>query len=268
MTAPRLAPRLLAATALVAACASAWSDDAAIRKNFAERNPTAGKIEEITKTPIPGLYEIRVGSDIFYTDDQANYVIFPSTNAADGHIIDTKSHADLTQVRLDKLSFVDVPNLPFKDAIALKQGTGARRLVVFEDPNCHYCKDVEKNLVALKDVTIYTFLIPILGPDSVNKTRDIWCASENGKVWRSWMLSGVMPQRTMGSCDTSAIKRNVAMAEHYRVNGTPAIIFEDGSRFAGAADLDKLSKKLDEVAAAAAAPATPAAATTPAPKKG
>src|SRR4051812_24407012 len=217
----RPAVRLLAAAALVATCASAWSDEAAIRKNFAERNPQAAKIDEITKTPIPGLYELRVGADIFYTDEQANYVLFPSTNAADGHIIDTKTKQDLTQVRLDKLSFVDVPNLPFKDAIALKQGNGSRRLVVFEDPNCHYCKDVEKNLVALKDVTIYTFLIPILGPDSVNKSRDIWCSKENGKSWRAWMLNGVMPQREMGACDVAALKRNTALAEHYRVNGTP-----------------------------------------------
>lgn len=253
MTAQHLAPRLLAAAALVASCVSAWSDEAAIRKNFAERNPKAAAIDEVTKTPIPGLYELRVGADIFYTDDQANYVLFPSTSAADGHIIDTKTHQDLTQARLDKLSFVDVPNLPFKDAIALKQGTGARRLVVFEDPNCHFCKDVERNLVALKDVTIYTFLIPILGPDSVTKSRDIWCSKENGKTWRSWMLNNVAPQREMGACDTAALTRNTALAEHYRVNGTPAIIFEDGSRFAGAADLDKLSKKLDEVAAAAAA---------------
>lgn len=250
----RPAVRLLAAAALVATCASAWADEAAIRKNFAERNPQAAKIDEVTKTPIPGLYELRVGADIFYTDEQANYVLFPSTNAADGHIIDTRTKQDLTQVRLDKLSFVDVPNLPFKDAIALKQGNGSRRLVVFEDPNCHYCKDVEKNLVALKDVTIYTFLIPILGPDSVNKSRDIWCSKENGKTWRAWMLNGVMPQREMGACDVAALKRNTALAEHYRVNGTPAIIFEDGSRFAGAADLDRLTKKLDEVAAAAAVP--------------
>jgi len=254
MTTHRLALRLLGAAALVASCVPAWSDEAAIRKNFAERNPQAAKIDEITKTPIPGLYELRVGADIFYTDEQANYVLFPSTSAADGHIIDTKTHQDLTQVRLDKLSFVDVPNLPFKDAIALKQGNGSRRLVVFEDPNCHYCKDVEKNLVALKDVTIYTFLIPILGPDSVTKSRDIWCSKDNAKNWRAWMLNGITPQREMGTCDVAALKRNTALAEHYRVNGTPAIIFEDGSRFAGAVDLDRLNKKLDEVAAAAAAP--------------
>ena len=98
-----------------------------------------------------------------------------------------------------------------------------------------------------------TFVIPILGPDSVVKSRDIWCAKDNSKVWRDWMLAGVLPQRSMGNCDTAAIKRNADLATRYHVNGTPALIFDDGSRFAGAVDLDRLSKKLDEVAAAAAA---------------
>ncbi len=245
MSAFRPALRFLAAAFLAAASLSAWSDEATIRKNFAERNPSFPKVDEVTKTVIPGLYEVRLGMQIFYTDEQANYVI------DQGHIVDMKTHSDLTEARLDKLTAVDVPNLPFKDAIVFKQGTGARRLVVFEDPNCHYCKDVEKNLVALKDVTIYTFLIPILGPDSITKSRDIWCAKDNARTWRSWMISGTPPQREMGRCDSSALDRNTALAEHYRVNGTPAIIFEDGSRFAGAADLDRLSKKLDDVAAAA-----------------
>ena len=146
MTAPRLAPRLLAATALRRRlCLGMVPSDAAIRKNFspsAIRRPA--RSTRSTKTPIAGLYEVRVGADIFYTDDQANYILFPSSSGADGHIIDTRNKTDVTQQRLDKLSFIDVPSLPFKDAIALKQGNGSRRLVVFEDPNCHYCKDVDE----------------------------------------------------------------------------------------------------------------------------
>jgi thiol:disulfide interchange protein DsbC len=246
----RRALRTLTATALAAACLSAWSDDAAIRKAWAERNPKAAPIDEITKTPMPGLYELRIGGDIAYSDERGDYLIFASRDQSDGHLIDTKARADLTEQRYNKLMAMDVPKLPFADAIMIKQGTGARRLVVFEDPNCHFCKDVEKSLVALKDVTIYTFLIPILGQDSVTKSRDIWCAKDNAKTWRSWMLSGVMPAREMGTCDASPLKRNVALAERYRVNGTPAIIFEDGSRFAGAVDLERLQKQLDAVAAA------------------
>jgi thiol:disulfide interchange protein DsbC len=252
MSTIRRALRSFAAFGLTAACLAAWSDDAAIRKSWAERNPKAPAIDQIAKTPIPGLYELRVGEELFYSDEKGDYMIFPSMDQPDGHIIETKSKTDITQAKIDKLVGFDVANLPFKDAILIKQGTGARRLVVFEDPNCHFCKDVEKNLVALKDVTIYTFLIPILGPDSVQKSRDIWCAKDSAKTWRTWMLSGVTPQREMGTCDTSALTRNTALAEKHRVMGTPAIVFDDGTRFGGFVELDALQKRLDEVAAAQA----------------
>jgi thiol:disulfide interchange protein DsbC len=194
---------------------------------------------------------LRIGADIVYSDERGDYLLFASRDQSDGHLIETKSKTDLTEARVNKLMALDVPKLPFGDAIKFKQGTGARKLVVFEDPNCHFCKDVEKSLVALKDVTIYTFLIPILGPDSVAKSRNIWCSKDSAQAWRTWMLSGVQPPREMGNCDASTLQRNLALAERYRVNGTPAIIFEDGSRFSGAADLERLQKRLDEVSAAA-----------------
>ena len=109
----------------------------------------------------------------------------------------------------------------------------------------------ERSFMQLKDVTIYTFLIPILGDDSVAKARTIWCSRNNAQVWRTWMLQGVMPPRPMGSCDVKALDRNLDMAERYHLNYTPAIIFDDGSKFAGNADLDHLTRRLDEVAAAA-----------------
>jgi thiol:disulfide interchange protein DsbC len=246
----RSALRALAVATLATACLSAWSDDAAIRKAWAERYPTFKPIDEISKTPIPGLFELRAGPDVYYSDDQGNYIIIASANGLEGHLIDTKAKSDLTEERMNKRLASDVPRMPFKDAIMLKQGNGSRRLVVFEDPNCHYCKDVEKNLVALKDVTIYTFLIPILGPDSVTKSRDIWCSADNAKAWRSWMLDGVTPLRGMGQCDVAALDRNKALADRFRVNGTPAIIFDDGSRFAGATGLEQLSKRLNDVSMA------------------
>lgn len=250
MTTFRRATRLLFIAALGLACLSAWSDDAAIRKAWGERYPNFKPLDEISKTPIPGLFELRSGTNLFYSDEQGNYLIVAGRDGIEGHLIDTRQKADLTEERFNKLMAADLPKLPFKDAIARKQGNGSRRLVVFEDPNCHYCKDVEKSLVALKDVTIYTFLIPILGPDSVAKSRDIWCARDSAKAWQSWMLDGAAPLRGMGACDFAALDRNRALAERLRINGTPAIIFDDGSRFAGAADLDRLSKRLDEVSAA------------------
>jgi thiol:disulfide interchange protein DsbC len=125
-----------------------------------------------------------------------------------------------------------------------KQGTGARRLVVFADPTCGYCKRLERDLLQVKDVTIYTFLFPVLGPDSTAKTKDIWCSKDAQKTWRSWMIDGVTPPKNIGGCDTSAIDRNVAMGRKYRVQGTPAIVFEDGTRAPCALPTAQIEKRL------------------------
>ncbi len=246
----RNALRTLSAAALAALSLSALADDAAIRKAWAERYPNLKPIDQIEKSPIAGLYELRAGGDFYYSDEQGNYIIVASRDNIEGHVIDTRTKSDVTEDHMDKLMAADMPKLPLKDAIVRKIGNGSRRLVVFEDPNCHFCKDVEKNLVALKDVTIYTYLIPILGPDSIVKSRDIWCAHDSAKAWQSWMLDGTTPLHAMGQCDVATLDRNKTLADRFRVNGTPAIIFSDGSRFAGAADLDRLSKRLDEVAMA------------------
>lgn len=243
--------RLLPAGLLAFACAAAWSDEAAIRKNWALQHPTRPAIDEISKTPIAGLYELRIGKDILYTDEQGVYQIYPSHERIDGHIVDANKKTDLTEERLAKILAQDLPKLPYGDALVFKQGTGARRMIVFEDPNCHYCKDAEKNFAALKNVTIYTFLIPILGDDSVMKARAIWCSKNNAQVWRTWMLQGVMPPRPMGACDVDALNRNLELAGRYHLNYTPAIIFDDGTKFAGSADLESLNKRLDEVPVAA-----------------
>ena len=135
-----------------------------------------------------------------------------------GSLIDTKSRVNLTEARIAKLTQIDFASLPLKDAILIKQGSGARKLVVFGDPNCGYCKKLERDLLTLKDVSIYTFLYPILGPDSNVKSRDIWCAREPAKVWRGWMVDGNTPPKAMGACDSSALERNLALGNRSRVH--------------------------------------------------
>jgi thiol:disulfide interchange protein DsbC len=125
-------------------------------------------------------------------------------------------------------------------------------VAVFADPNCGYCKQFERTLLALPDVTIYTFLYPILGPDSQSKSRAIWCSKDAMKTWRGWMLDGNVPPRTMGECDVQALARNTAFGRKYRINGTPAIVFEDGQRSAGALSAADLSRRVAEATAARA----------------
>jgi thiol:disulfide interchange protein DsbC len=229
---------LLAAAACVAALVQpALADDAAIRKNIGERYPELPKIDEIAKTPIPGLYEIRFGNDLFYTDEQGNHLI-------EGTLVETRTHTNLTEQRLAKLTAINFASLPLKDAIVWKQGSGARKLVVFADPNCGYCKRFERELQQVKDVTVYTFLYPILGGDSPEKSLNIWCAKDSTKAWREWMIDGTTPARAMGQCDTAALQRNVNFGKAHKVNGTPALVFEDGRRIPGALPPEQVEKHL------------------------
>lgn len=213
------------------------ADEAAIRKNLPERLGNLPPIEEVTKTEIPGLYEVRLGgSEIIYSDEQGSFVI-------EGNLIDTRSRKDLTKARQDKLTAFEFDKLPMKDAIVWKNGTGARKLVVFSDPNCGYCKRLEVDLQKLKNVTVYTFLIPVLGPDSGEKSKNIWCSKDQAKAWLGWMLEGKLPVRSMGVCETP-LDRNMALSRKHRVNGTPALVFPDNTRVAGAIGADEIEKRL------------------------
>jgi len=232
----RAVAALVLASASFAFAPIASADEAAIRKSITERLPNFPAIDEVTKSSIPGLYELRVGTDIFYTDEQGNYLI-------EGQMIDTKSRVNLTEQRIAKLTAIDFKALPLKDAMVWKQGTGERKLVVFADPNCGYCKKFEKDLQAVKDVTVYTFLYPILGSDSAEKSKQIWCAKDNTKAWRDWMLNGT---QVSGSpqCDVSALQRNYAFGQKHRIRGTPGLVFEDGRAQAGAMGTEQLLKQL------------------------
>ena len=228
---------VLCATLCWGLSGAVWADEASIRKNLTERLPNFPAIDEVTKTAIPGIYELRIGNDILYTDENGHHVL-------QGHLIDTKTRANLTEARIAKLTQIDFATLPLQDAILIKQGTGARKIAVFGDPNCGYCKRLERDLVGLKDVSIYTFLLPILGPDSNAKARDIWCARDRAKTWRAWMVDGNAPSKAGGPCDAGALERNLALGERHRVNGTPAIVFEDGTRSPGAMPAEQIESRL------------------------
>ncbi|CAN5232662.1 DsbC family protein [soil metagenome] len=229
--------RLAGLTGLLACTlGAAFAQEAVIRKNLAERLPALSKIDEVSKTPMNGLYEIRVNdSDIFYTDAEGNFLL-------QGNLIDTKAKRNLTEERVEKLSAIDFAALPLKDAFTQVRGNGKRRMAVFEDPNCGYCKRFERDLQKVNDVTIHTFLIPILSPDSVEKAKNIWCAKDKGKAWIDWMVRDQPTAK--GSCDTAALERNLAFSRKYKITGTPTIFFADGSRVPGAIGVEQIEKTL------------------------
>ena len=225
------------ALAALTLAAGAQAQEAAIRKALSERIPQMARIDEVTRTPMPGLFEVRVGTDIFYTDAQGNFLI-------QGQLIDTRQRRNLTEERVDKLMAIDFDSLPLTDAITLVRGNGKRRLAVFEDPNCGYCKRFERDLQGVDNVTVYLFLYPILGADSTEKSRNIWCARDKAKAWTDWMLRDQLPSKA--SCDTGALTRNTEFGRKHRINGTPTLIFSDGSRVPGAIPTAQIEKQLAE----------------------
>ena len=222
--------------AALASCLSAAAQEATIRKNLGERIPQLQKIDEVTKSPMPGLFEIRVnGTEIYYTDAEGNFLV-------QGNLIDTKQRRNLTEERVDKLTAINFDSLPFKDAFTIVRGNGKRKLAVFEDPNCGYCKKFEKDLQKVDNVTIHMFLYPILSADSSEKSKHIWCAKDKAKAWQDWMVRDQLPKAA--SCDSTAIERNIEIGRKYKITGTPTLVFVDGSRVPGAIGTAQVEKFL------------------------
>jgi thiol:disulfide interchange protein DsbC len=226
--------------ALLLASLGVAAQEATIRKNLAERVPQMGRVDEVIKSPMPGVWEVRVGSELYYTDADGSFVIH-------GQMVDTKSRRNVTQERLEKLTQVDFEALPFKDAFTIVRGNGKRRLAIFEDPNCGYCKQFERELQKVDNVTIHVFLYPILGEDSVVKSRNIWCARDVAKAWSDWMVRDrAAPTAGAPGCDPAALDRNRELGKRYLITGTPTLVFVDGRRVPGAIGAAGVEKLLAE----------------------
>lgn len=237
MTSPSTLCRALALFVLLA-LNLAHAQEATIRKNLGERMPRFPEIVEIAKTPMPGLFEVRTSNDeLFYTDAEANFLL-------QGVLVDTQSRVNLTEMRLNEISGVAFSAMPLKDAITIVRGKGTRKLVVFDDPNCPYCKRLERDLAKLDDVTIHVFLYPVLGQDSIDKSNHIWCAKDRQKAFSEWMLGGRVPPKA--TCDTAAISRNLTFGQKYRIRGTPTMFLTDGTRLPGYVAGNELDKMLND----------------------
>ncbi len=215
---------LIAAT-LACVSLAALADEADVRKAVEAK---LGHVEKITKSPMSGIWEVTVDSQIFYIDDKASYVML-------GNLLDMKTGKNITAER-------QFNSLPLDLAMKQVRGTGKNVMVTFEDPNCGYCKKLAKDILTLKDVTIYTFLMPVLGDDSFEKSKAIWCAPDRSKAWVDWMTAGKTPPAMPAKCDVSGLNKSAQLGAKLRINGTPAIFFASGERVPGyipAAEIEK-----------------------------
>jgi len=227
-------PALLAALLIATFSLPGFADEVSVKK--AIETKLGGKVTSVTKSPYLGLYEVYADGQIFYTDDKVTAILA-------GTLIDGKTLKNVTSERMQKLTAIKFSDLPIELAIKQVRGDGKRVLATFEDPNCGYCKKLAKDMVKLDNVTIYTFLLPILSPDSLEKSNQIWCSSDKAKVWNDWMQDGKAPSGK-GDCDTSAVQKTVELGRRLVINGTPTLFFADGERIPGAVPLTQIEQKL------------------------
>ncbi|HYH42576.1 MAG TPA: DsbC family protein [Burkholderiales bacterium] len=231
--------RTIAVSVLAAAsftAASAETEEAGIRQAFVAKFPKMS-VESVSRTPFAGIYEVVVAGDVFYTDAKLSYLF-------SGNLLDVRSGQprNITQETNAKLaSGALVKATDF--AVKRVKGSGKRVVYTFEDPNCGYCKELQKELAKLNDVTIYTFLWPILSPDSVEKSKAIWCSKDRAKSWEDYMIKGVA-LKGKTDCDTSALERNAKLAQRFNLKGTPAIYIASGEQVGGYVPAEKLEAVL------------------------
>ncbi|SOY89490.1 DsbC family protein [Cupriavidus taiwanensis] len=196
------------------------------------------EVKSVGKTPVPGLFEANIGGQVVYTDATGRYIL-------NGEMIDTRTGTNLTEERLAEINRIKWSDLPLARAIKWSKGDGSRQIAVFSDPNCGYCKRIEQTFQQMDNITVYTFLYPVLSPDSETKSRQVWCAADRTKAWRDWMLKQVALTGN-GSCKTP-LEENLALGHSMNVTGTPAVFFTDGTRIPGAADVATLERKLASI---------------------
>lgn len=214
----------------------AHASEANLRKAFEARFP-AMKIESITRMPFPGLYEVVFDGQVVYTDEKLTYLM-------SGNLFDLRStqERNLTRERRDQIASGALVKAQ-GNAIKRVKGNGKRVIYTFEDPNCGYCKELQKELNKMTDITIYTFLLPILSPDSAEKSKAVWCAKDRGKAWDDLLNKASLPANAVKTCATP-LEDNQLLAQRFGVRGTPAVFLANGQQVGGYLPADKLEQAL------------------------
>lgn len=222
---------------LATSISCAYAAEADIKSTLQKKIPQIGEINQVVKSPVPGLYEVVTQDHLFYTDEKAQFLI-------DGAVYDLKSMRNLTEERSRKLFALDFSKLPLELAVKIVKGKGERKLAIFTDPNCGFCKKLEKELLQIDNTTVYQFLYPVF-PGSEEKARAVWCSKDRAKAWNDLMQNDITP--AAGNCDTPTAKV-LALGKKLKVNGTPALIFADGTINPGYLPAVELEKALTAAA--------------------
>ena len=232
--------RLIRIVAAATLAAAAHADEAAVRATLQKSFPQS-PIQAISKSPVTGLVEAVVGGRVFYLTEDGRYLL-------GGPLFDVKADRNLTEARLEQVNAIPFDSLTLDWAIKRVKGNGARRIAIFEDPDCPYCRVLEQTLESIDNLTVYVFLFPIdqLHPEAAAKSLAVWCAPDRAKAWDEVMRTGTVPA---GSPQCANPMGNIAdFAKRHRINSTPTTILADGRRLVGAVPRAQLERELQRAA--------------------
>lgn len=227
---------LLAASLVATFSGSCMADEVALRKILSEKYP-ATPVKSIEKSQLPGIYQVVMGKNVAYVGEDGRYFLF-------GSLYDMQTQTDLTASKREEANKIDVASIPLANAIKTIKGKGTRKIIVFTDPDCPYCKMLGKTIDSMDDITVYNILFPIAGlhPDATRKAQDIFCSINSGKVLDDWFVKSI-PIKRAKACQ-NPISENVALAAKLGLNGTPMIISMDGRLMPGAGSKEKIEEFL------------------------
>jgi thiol:disulfide interchange protein DsbC len=232
------------AVALIALllAAGALADEAQIRRVL-ESKLGGVKIEGIQPAPVPGLYEVRYrsaeGVQVVYTDAAASYIIV-------GTIYESQSSRNLTEERMRKLNAIKFESLPLDLAVKVQRGNGKRVMAMFSDPYCPACRQFERSLAQIDNVTIYIFMYPVIRPENTEHSRMVWCAPDRAKAWLELAAAPKpkVPDAAAGCGDP--VDKVLKLGRGLGVNSTPTLILANGERVTGGLSAPDLKDLLDQ----------------------
>jgi len=229
-------------------------------RQLRERYPST-RIDRVSPAVIPGMYEVVMGRNVAYVDSSGRYFVF-------GHVWDMQERRDTTADRLGSIDTADVSSLPVSHALTWVRGSGRNVLNVVADPMCGHCRNLERALEKLDDVTVRLYLLPILGPESRRIAEAVWCSPTRETAWRDWMLRGAEPTVAQQGCNTEGLAAIEKAARSMGIQGTPMLYSGDGRKRAGALSSTEIKTWLNAApiaASAAAAKGNATAKTAPGP---
>jgi len=183
----------------------------------------------------PGFWAVVKDNEVVFIRDDLSVLI-------NGEVVDLASNKSLTaQFREANKPKINIGEFNVKDSIRF--GSGSRRLFVFTDPDCPYCRQIEAEFDKLKNVEVFVFLFPLvsLHPAARVVSESIWCNHDRASAWKSYLQQGKIPP--FATCD-NPISRNLALGERLKIQGTPALIFEDGTVVPGLIPADRIEARL------------------------